>query len=104
MAIGLDKAVPESDDKVLFLALRAAQVCENLAYTAVQEVCNMDDENVTATIAADQTLMEDRLAAHQVAMEAGFAKLKAELSTLRRIVGIGLAIFIITTVGPFFEA
>ena len=84
--------MPEPDDKVLFHALRTANVAEDLAYTAVQEVRNMAGQNVIAAIGANQAVMEAR-----------FAELKAELSILRWIIGIGFAAVAAAAIARLFS-
>ena len=82
----------EPDDKVLFHALRTANVAEDFAYTAVQEVRNMAGQNVIAAIGANQAVMEAR-----------FAELKAELSILRWIIGIGFAAVAAAAIARLFS-
>ena len=46
------KPVTVADDKKFFQALRAANVPEDLSYTAVQELGNMAGQNIAASITA----------------------------------------------------
>ncbi len=72
--------MPDPDDKILFRAFRAANIEEELAYTAVQELRNMAGQNITAALEGHKAELGAKIEGYKAELGAKIEGRFAEVS------------------------
>ena len=83
---------PDTDDKPIYDALRAAKVPEDVAYTAVQRIRDVAAANLIAQVMA-------KLDAQNAQLDA----MRGELSVQRWLMGLGFAALVAAAIAQLFR-